>query len=184
MFILLWDTRRFAGTHNERRCKVFLNPASRVEISKRNQRMVYKYLLFQQMTRIFCGVQANCSHGGPLYKSKRALINLGSDTARWHSSNAEWLEPSCWGQNSSLGVGNGWWILLWTKKCISRRCLAGRDSACPEEKSARVYHETSDRSQSNPTEFASKSREFLSTPLSASAKGMSPLKRHLVGEHF
>ena len=66
MFILLWDTRTFAATHNERRCKVFLNPANKVEISKRNQRMVYKYLLFQQMTGISYGVQANCSHGEPL----------------------------------------------------------------------------------------------------------------------
>jgi hypothetical protein len=49
--------------------------------------------------------------------------------------------------------------------------------------SREVGHETSDRSQSNPTKFASKSREFLSTPLSASAKDMSPLKGHGSGSN-
>lgn len=48
-------------------------------------------------------------------------------------------------------------------------------------KRSRPESATSDRSQSNPTEFASKSREFLSTPLSASAKGMSPLKGYWSG---
>ena len=59
--------------------------------------------------------------------------------------------------------------------------LGGKGFRISEEKSARVCHENSDRSQSNPTEFASKSREFLSTPLSASAKSMSPLKGYWSG---
>ena len=78
MFILLLDTRRFAGTHNECRCKVLLNPASRVGISKRNQR------IFVVPTNDGNPVELKLilRNGGPLYKSGRGLINLGSDTAR------------------------------------------------------------------------------------------------------
>ena len=78
MFILLWDSRRFAGTHNECRCKVLLNPASRVGISKRNQR------IFAVPTNDGNPVKLKPipRNGGPLYKNGRALINLGSDAAR------------------------------------------------------------------------------------------------------
>lgn len=64
------------------------------------------------------------------------------------------------------------------QECVPKWYLAGRDSAYCKEKSAGVYRETSGRSQSHPSRYASKSQELLSTPLPASAKCMSPLKGH------